>query len=316
MIIKEKINHYLMQLLSVFWLRPETALWRAFDCLLMDKVLIRGNSVDLGCGDGMLSYIMAGGKINNYDVFLDMGHIESYHKGADVFDSEPNIFTLDLDNINLRHNYTWGVDHKESLINKTNRFNDFYQNTLVLDLNKKLPFENNFFDTIFSNIIYWLDDLHLVLGEWKRVLSDSGTLILFVPDKIFREKAWLYHNAPHDGYRSYYNCLDRGYKLDDKHLYSFDKWETIFHKHGLKILKHVNYLTNPVLEIYNIGTRPIFPLLINMTNHLSSDDREIIKKQWVDYFFNIFRPIVEGEYQRVPGKNEYGFHFFLLKKEK
>ena len=43
----------LKELLNVYWLRPETALWRAIDIEVMKNFDICGNSLDLGCGDGV-----------------------------------------------------------------------------------------------------------------------------------------------------------------------------------------------------------------------------------------------------------------------
>jgi hypothetical protein len=57
-----KMNQYLSQLLKIHWLRPETALWRTFDCMLMETYGdIKGRSIDLSCGEGTMSFVMAGG---------------------------------------------------------------------------------------------------------------------------------------------------------------------------------------------------------------------------------------------------------------
>ena len=62
----------LRELLNVYWLRPETALWRSIDIEIMKDFEIKGKSLDLACGDGILSFIRAGGKFDiafNYFVF-------------------------------------------------------------------------------------------------------------------------------------------------------------------------------------------------------------------------------------------------------
>ena len=58
----------LRELLNVYWLRPETALWRSIDIEIMKDFEINGKSLDLGCGDGVLSFIRAGGK---FDITFD-----------------------------------------------------------------------------------------------------------------------------------------------------------------------------------------------------------------------------------------------------
>ena len=86
------MNSYLKQLLQIHWLRPETALWRSFDCLLMEKYGdISGRSVDLGCGDGTMSFVMSGGIVNEYDVFMDVGELHNYNVGVDIYNQDTNI---------------------------------------------------------------------------------------------------------------------------------------------------------------------------------------------------------------------------------
>ena len=308
------VEQYLRQLLSIHWLRPETALWRTFDCLLLRDVDITGRTVDLGCGDGTFSYIMAGGKINNYDVFMNIENLSEYNRGADIHDVVTNE-TLENDNSNLRYKYTYGIDHKEGLISKAKRFRGFYENAMVHDLNQQLPFTSDTFDTAFSNILYWLNDLEKVLNDWNRVLKNSGKLILFVPNENFKQKAWLYYSAPHEGDLKYFNFFDRGYNSLIHHCYNSVQWENIFRNNGFKIHKHVAYLTNPVMNIWNVGTRPIAAPLINMASKLTLEARQQVKEEWVNYFSEFFIPIINGELKRDCSEDDCAFHFYVLEKD-
>lgn len=173
------LNSYLDQLLNIHWLRPETALWRSFDCLLMEKYgKIDGQSADLGCGDGTMSFIM----------------------------------------------------------------------------------------------------------------------------------------APHNGSRRYLNYLDRGYAGLIHHCLDFQAWSALFQAGGFTVADHHRYLSDAVTDIWNIGTRPIAPLLIQMAGRLSETDRADLKSEWVDYFTKFFTPILEGEFDRALAEEEAGFHFFVLEK--
>lgn len=309
------MNSYLSQLLQIYWLRPETALWRSFDCLLMEKYGdCSGVSIDLGCGDGTMSFIMAGGIVHEYDVFMDVGELESYNVGADIYNQSTKI-QLKVDLTHLRHTYEWGVDHKDGLIDKAKRFAPFYRDNLVHDLNKRLPFEDGHFDSAFSNILYWLDDVDHALSEWQRVIKEQGKLFVFVPNANFQEKAWLYYSAPHADDRKYLNYFDRGYNALIHHRYSTAKWEGIFAKNGFGVASHHLYLTNPVMDIWNVGTRPVAPLLINMANMLSIENRASAKSEWINYFTNFFGPIIEGEFERKVAENNAAFHFFVLEKK-
>jgi hypothetical protein len=81
------------------------------------------------------------------------------------------------------------------------------------------------------------------------------------------------------------------------------------------IVRHVKYLTDPVMEIWNIGTRPISPLLINMAANIIPEKRDKIKKEWVEYFNSFFLPIVSDEFGKDPAEDEYAFHFYVLEKK-
>ena len=69
------------------------------------------------------------------------------------------------------------------------------------------------------------------------------------------------------------------------------------------------------MDIWNIGTRPIAPLLINMASMLSPESRENAKAEWIDYFFHFFTPIIEGELERKIPESDAAFHFFVLEKK-
>lgn len=274
---------------------------------------ISGCSVDLGCGDGTMSFVMAGGSIYGYDVFMDVGQLQNYNDGADIYNQNPET-PLNIDLSKLRYFYEWGVDHKEALVNKSKRFSKFYKNSLVFDLNEKLPFEDSHFDSAFSNVLYWLDDIDKTLLEWQRVLRKTGNLFLFVPNANFKEKAWLYYLAPHSGEKTYLNYFDRGYNQLIHHCYGTSQWEGIFQNDGFNVVHHLLYLTNPIMDIWNVGTRPIAPLLINMANMLSPESRGMAKAEWIDYFAHFFIPIIDGEFERKVPESEAAFHFFVLQK--
>jgi len=311
------VSIFLRQLLSLHWLRPEIALWRTFDCLLTQQVPFSGKAVDLGCGDGTLSYIMAGGKISNYDAYSHVASLGSYNNGSDIYDKVvAEGMELNIVNDALRYTYHYGIDHKNGLISKAKMLRGFYENTLVHDLNSPLPFTGASFHTAFSNVLYWLEELDTILTEWRRILAPLGKLLLFVPNDNFKEKAWLYYMAPHNGDREYYNFFDRGYKSLIKHTYSHLKWEHIFNNNGFSVVKHVRYLTDPVMEIWNVGTRPLSPLLINMAAQLSPEKRDQVKEEWINYFAGFFHPIVTGEFVKDPDEGEYAFHFYVLEKQR
>jgi SAM-dependent methyltransferase len=313
--LEAKASRYLRELLSIHWLRPETALWRVFDCLLMDGVTLPEKSVDLGCGDGTLSFIAAGGKITDYDVYQQVRDLNSFTQGTDIYNKlVQEDFSIACDTKNLRYRFAYGIDHKDGLISKASKLDGFYHNTKIQNLNQRLDFDMGTFEAGFSNILYWLDNPSSVLAEWHRVLAKGARLYLFVSHKTLREKAWFYYAAPHSGARRYYNYFDRGYNALNKHSYDSTTWEKYFTSAGFQVVKHKKYLTDPVMDIWNIGTRPISSLLIGMANRLGGSDREQVKREWIDFFHDFFLPIVLGEFDKEPGEDEYAFHYYVLEK--
>ena len=306
-----KIGKYLNQLLPIFWLRPETALWRSIDCMLMDKEQPKGRGVDFGCGDGMLSYIMAGGKVADYDVFANVSGLSSFAGGADIYNSRVRVKPV-VDSSALRYVYACGVDHKPGLIEKAGQCGRFYGELLVRDLNKPLAFGGPGFDWGFSNILYWLNDAAGALGGWGRAIRKGGRLYLFVPNEHFKNKAWLYYKAPHRGRKSYLNFFDRGYNPLVRHYYSGAKWEALFKKSGFGVVSHKPCLSDPVMDVWNIGTRPVSHLLIGMANRLRKSDRTAAKREWTEFFRKFFEPIIEREIGRRQRDASCAFHFYIL----
>ena len=281
----------------------------------MRKERPAGNGADFGCGDGSLSYVMAGGKFSNFDVFQNVTRLDLFSKGADIFDLKAKI-KPSVDGSHLRYRYLYGIDHKRGLIDKARQLGGFYEKTLVQDLNKPLPLHDDELDWGFSNVLYWLENPVDVLREWGRCIKRSHRLYLFVPDESFKEKAWLYYKAPHSGKRAFLNFFDRGYGKLIKHDNSRSKWVSIFEKSGFRVVSHRSYLSDAVMEIWNIGTRPIAHLLIDMAARLSPRNRTLVKRKWIASFKDFFRPILLAEIMSKSGHGGDAFHFFVLENVK
>ena len=64
----------LRKMLGLYWLRPENALWRCLDCLVLKNVKFKPPILDFGCGDGLFSFILAGGTLSpEFDTFSHVG---------------------------------------------------------------------------------------------------------------------------------------------------------------------------------------------------------------------------------------------------
>lgn len=106
------------QLLNVYWLRPETALWRELDIRAMRQFEFTSPSLDLGCGDGMFSFIRAGGTVSNqFDAFRSVANLDKYFENVDIYDAyeknEPSIVVKPPG-----YKIEVAFDHKENLLKK------------------------------------------------------------------------------------------------------------------------------------------------------------------------------------------------------
>src|SRR4051812_24848809 len=105
-------------LLNVFWLRPETALWRELDARAMQSFAFKGPSLDIGCGDGIFSFIRSGGRFSpEFDAFRAMSGLDKYFDNVDVFDAfdarvSPAVVQTPTYPIDV------GFDHKANLLSK------------------------------------------------------------------------------------------------------------------------------------------------------------------------------------------------------
>ncbi|MBV8325418.1 class I SAM-dependent methyltransferase [Chryseobacterium sp.] len=84
-----------------------------------------------------------------------------------------------------------GIDISETMHHEAQRLNkDFSKQTdFVLYEGKKLPFDHEIFDKIFTvNTVYFWEDPVTFLNEIYRVLKDDGTFVLTFGQRDFMEK--------------------------------------------------------------------------------------------------------------------------------
>lgn len=206
----------LTNFLNAYWLRPETALWRTLDVVAMRDFKFASPSLDMGAGDGTFSFLRAGGEFDNrFDVFLDVDNLDSYFDNVDVYDSwhgDRNITVTKK----AEYQIDYALDHKMSLMKKAERLG-FYKNFVEADANKRLPFPDGSFRSVFSNMIYWLDDPKHAFEEIHRVLTDEGVCCVMLPDTHFLHSSFyyeLYESKGRPANFKFLELIDRG-RLSD-----------------------------------------------------------------------------------------------------
>ena len=306
----------LRNFLNVYWLRPETALWRSIDVEAMKNFSFESPSLDLGCGDGIFSFIRAGGSFNlDFDAFQSVDMLDKFFDKVDVYDCfkdniHPNILNKP------KYMIDYGFDHKENLLKKAQTLN-LYKTTIVGDASMTLPFADNSLRSVFSNIIYWLENPQHIFNEISRVLDVGGKCCVMLPNSNLAEFSFYYNLVIKQNKEqfSFLELLDRGRMSDNiKQAKSMKEWKVIINNSNLKIIKHKMHLSKTIIQIWDIGLRPIFPLLYKMTSHLSNDELLQIKKQWIETFMMFLEPLLENDFQ-LNLDVEPAFHCFILEKE-
>jgi SAM-dependent methyltransferase len=295
--------------LNLYWIRPEVAIWRTLDVLLLKSINFQKPIIDLGCGDGSLAFTLFNGKTSSsFDIYRTISSTKGFYDGKDIHTSrniiKPHIIKKPFKKIQV------GLDHKQSLIEKASLL-CIYEKVIKHDLEKPLPFANETFRTIFSNVFYWLNNIENILLESYRICKKNGKIILFLPDSEFK-KHLIYTLYKKNGYE-WAKILDRGiYQNIGKHCYTSNKWKNIFSKFNLSIDTHYNYLSPNLVKLWNVMTRPYSPYVIELSNQVRLSKRDEIKKRVTNELKPLLHSILKNEIKSVGKKNL--FHLFVLKK--
>lgn len=305
----------LQQLLSVYWLRPETALWREIDIRTMGAFEMSSPSLDLGCGDGTFSFIRADGKFESgYDAFRSVSQLDKFFQNVDVFDSYNESLSVAVAK-KPQYQIDVGFDHKVNLLKKAGQLG-LYGALKQGDANQPLPFPEAMFNSVFSNIVYWLDSPQAAISEISRILKPGGRACVMLPNVTFPQFSFynqLYVKGG-DSRWKFLEMLDRGRFADNiRQAKSLAEWQAMFEQAGLKIERHHAHLSKLTIQAWDIGLRPLFPVLLEMANEVPAEKFLAIKGKWVQTMMAFIEPLIEID-REVPGDEEPAFHCFELRK--
>lgn len=303
------------ELLNVFWLRPETAVWREIDIRAMEPFVFRSPSLDLGCGDGVFSFIRAGGGFDeSFDAFRAIAGLDKFFTNVDVFDA----FDESVSPVVTRrpaYSIDVGFDHKENLLKKAARLG-LYRELRLGDANRPLPFPDRSFNSIFSNIVYWLHDPEAAISEFARVMAAGGRGCLMLPNRTLPEFSFynqLYVKTGDPDW-AFLERLDRGRFADNiRQARSAETWEAMFNNAGLRVVNHVRHLSKTVIQIWDIGLRPLFPVLRQMAGLVAPEKLLPIKREWMEILRQFLEPVVHMD-DRLRQGVEPAFHCYIVEK--
>ncbi len=300
--LRDETRARLEQYLRAYWLRPENAFWMTLRSVVLTRCRLNHPSADLSCGDGIFSFIHAGGRFApGFDVFAAVGSLEAVTDGhADMFDAwrdnyvppvvtEPD-FVIDI-----------GSDCKPTMLRKAAALK-FYRELVEHDNNRPLPFEDGSLATVYCNAAYWVTQIDAFLAECRRVTCDGGRIILHV--KLSDMERYSVAAFGHRLGQRAVDIIGRGRVQSWPSLASRRQWEDRFRRAGLEIIEATPFVTPTHAHIWDVGLRPIAPMLVRMANALTPATRADIKRDWVALFMDLLSPICDPTFDLFPERDE------------
>jgi hypothetical protein len=166
--------------------------------------------------------------------------------------------------------------------------------------------------------VYWLREPVLVISEIGRILRRRGKVCLMLPNKTFPEYSFynqLYVKTGNPKW-AFLEKLDRGrFSNNIKHSRSDKEWEQMFTKAKLKIVSHQQHLSKTTIQLWDIGLRPLFPLLKKITDTIAPNDFLSVKEEWIDTIRIFLEPLLELDTDsKINSDQEPAFHCYILEK--
>jgi SAM-dependent methyltransferase len=286
--LSSQLRHYL----NLYWLRPENGLLMAFKSKAYDKLKFESPSLDLSCGDGLFQAIHLGAEFDeDFDYFKSTKAREFSHKKfVDIYDHfDPNYEVKFVKKPDIQIDY--GADWKQALLDKAKK-TGLFKNLLLHDNNRlPLPFDDNQFKTIYSNSVYWIENVEGLIKDLYRITQPGGTVGLELLTPYLLETL--------DEYEEFLSpeaisILNRQRRETMPGLKDYGEWKEIIENTGFTIEEASStYPDKRIVDIWNVGLRPISHLLIQMAENLSPDERIKIKHEWVDIFYELFKPLLK-----------------------
>jgi len=312
-------KNILYDALNLWWLRPENA-------LALSSYVIRGvdllpkpgeNSADYACGDGVNTFFKCGGRFDkNFDVFQSgilKGETKDIAlKSVDVFDHFEEDYSPQIIQ-RPSQKYNFGTDHKNNLLKKAEKL-DFYNKLVLVNLEDEVQEINNeSLDLIYCNSLYWVKRTDLALQHMVKKLKNNGKLIIDV-FTVNKKSLDFGHMFPFSS-PEWAEMLNRGRQATNPGLRSERGWDDLFGSAGLDIMDKRDILPPAISKMWNVGLRPIFPMINKMSSRLNAVDRIEIKEEWVEVFTDLLLPILEDAELYSTDINHYRIQYVLTKQE-
>lgn len=284
----------LRRFIQAWWLRPENAFWMVLRSDVLDHAPFQNPSVDISCGDGVFSFLHCGGEFDaSFDVFQSVGRLDRVRtEHADMFDHVDETYRPAI-TVKPEAGIDVGTDLKESMLRKAETLH-LYRRLIQHDNNTPLPFPDESFACVHCNSAYWVKRIEPFLRELARVVRGDGRIVLHIKLDSMKD----YTLAPwRDALgKRVLDILGRGRHETWQSLADRTTWEGRFRAAGLTIESATPFVTATHARVWDIGLRPIAPLLVRMASALTPETRRAIKRDWVDLFCELCAPLCRPEF--------------------
>ena len=301
----------LRRFIEAYWLRPENAFWMYLRSAVLSRRALDGPMLDVACGDGVFSFLHAGGAFDPaFDVFAAVTNLDRVHDAhADMFDCSGAAYRPVVVHEPDR-TIACGLDAKVSLLDRAALL-ELYDRLIRHDCARPLPIPNGAFQTVYCNAAYWVENIDAFLRELHRITSPGGRVILHVKlDSLGRYTLESHRAALGD---RFLDIIGRGRVETWPSLADRATWERRFEAAQLAIDEATPFITKTHAHVWDIGLRPIAPLLVRMANALSPETRIAIKRDWVALMVDLLAPLCDPRFDLIGSDDEPGEIHYVLR---
>jgi ubiquinone/menaquinone biosynthesis C-methylase UbiE len=246
------MNNFLKEYLKIYYDIPPHALWRAIEARLFAKIEFVPPILDLGCGDGIFSYILFKDKSVKIDA---------------------------------------GCDISEEAISRARNLG-IYKELKIADATN-LPYDNNYFSTVFSNcVLEHIKNETMVLKEVSRVLKPNGKFIFTVPSDMFNKYLYKINIKKGNVKKAIYYIDKLNRRLEHFHYHSIKEWKQLLSENGLFIVQYHYYLPEPVVEIWSILMKIFTKNLLGRESFTWIKNSRYTRIIGIDKIFSLINPFI------------------------
>lgn len=144
------------------------------------------------------------------------------------------------------------------------------------------------------------------------MLTGGGRAVLEVATTEMRQgDFWVRFHEFGEGWC---RLMDRGRTESYPGLMTQQEWENTFLSSRLKVNRCVNILPRGIFLAWNVGLRPLFPLLKRMSRFIPASELQPVREEWVQTWCELLLPLlIAPEVLVEEGVEPIRLHYVLTK---